>query len=186
MSVSKESRRTTRGPRPEWSIRLANLRTEAKLSQAQLADAAGVSQSAIADYETGRSEPTFDVVRKIAEVLSVHPADIVFGRPSPNLDVGDYPEFATKDLEALQQVVATDSILYKLVVRLYSASFREGVRLPVPVLTTVGMQLLREITVDIPAHEISSTIDRLVRRERDRLSNLIKRLEHDFLTGNSG
>ncbi len=46
----------------EISERLRELRTEKNLSQAQLAAATGLSQSAIARWELGKTEPTASAI----------------------------------------------------------------------------------------------------------------------------
>lgn len=51
------------------------------LTQAQLADAADVRQAAISQYETGKVEPTWSALCRIADALRV-PLDR-FRRPDP-------------------------------------------------------------------------------------------------------
>lgn len=60
------------------SKRLKQARLKAKLSQKQLGIAIGIDQFVASprmnQYETGKHMPDFDVVKKIAEVLSVPPS----------------------------------------------------------------------------------------------------------------
>ena len=50
----------------KFSARLIELRKTHKLSQMQLADATGLSQSAIAKWETGKTEPTASALIALA------------------------------------------------------------------------------------------------------------------------
>ena len=52
-------------------------REMAGFSQTDLAKYADTTRNAIANYEIGRSEPTFDVLCKIARVLGVNLSDIL-------------------------------------------------------------------------------------------------------------
>ena len=54
-----------------FAVNLRAYREMAGLSQADLAKYADTTRNAIANYETGRSEPGFDVLCKIAYVLGV-------------------------------------------------------------------------------------------------------------------
>ena len=51
-------------------------REELDLSQKELAEKAGISQSFLCDIEQGRSKPSIDTALKIAEVLNI--GDIKF------------------------------------------------------------------------------------------------------------
>lgn len=55
----------------EFRIRLKQLREEANLSQAQLAQQIGVSQSTVGMWESGRNKPSFDTLKKLAEKFHV-------------------------------------------------------------------------------------------------------------------
>ena len=63
----------------EFSSRLKELRQEKGLSQMQLAKATGISQSAIAKWETGRTEPTASALLTLAEYFG-ETADYLLGR----------------------------------------------------------------------------------------------------------
>jgi len=49
------------------SQRIRNARKEARLSQAELAFAIGVSDKSVSAYEQGRSQPPFEKLKKIAQ-----------------------------------------------------------------------------------------------------------------------
>lgn len=55
---------------------LSKLRLSAGLSQDQLAQKSGTSQSHIAKIESARNDPGTDVIQKIAKALSVDPARV--------------------------------------------------------------------------------------------------------------
>jgi transcriptional regulator with XRE-family HTH domain len=55
-----------------WSgARLRELRTRAGYTQAELAEAVDVYQYEVSNYERDKTEPTFSVLVRLAEVLSV-------------------------------------------------------------------------------------------------------------------
>ena len=62
-------------PFPE---RLATLRKEKGLTQETLAQTVGSSRIQIHRYETGASQPTLDVIRKLAVALSVTSDELIF------------------------------------------------------------------------------------------------------------
>ncbi|MGG1531430.1 helix-turn-helix domain-containing protein [Brevibacillus agri] len=65
--------------------RLSKLRTEKKLSQAELASRLNIAKSTLAMYETDKREPSFETVERIADFFDVQ-VDYLLGRtcdPSP-------------------------------------------------------------------------------------------------------
>ncbi len=54
-----------------FAARLKAIRTTAHLTITDLAEAAGLSRQTIYNYESGKGEPTWDVVQKLAEALGV-------------------------------------------------------------------------------------------------------------------
>lgn len=67
--------------------RIRELRTASGLKQIELAKSLSMSQAALSGYETGKYEPDFDTLQKIADYFSVS-VDYVIGRcdspkPSP-------------------------------------------------------------------------------------------------------
>lgn len=59
---------------------LERLRTERKMTQEELAKRVGVSQAAIAQYETGAAVPRLYVTVKIANALSIKIDELVNGK----------------------------------------------------------------------------------------------------------
>lgn len=62
----------------EFSERLTALRKERSLTQQALADAVGLAVLQIRRYEGGTSQPTLDVIRRLAIVLGVSADVLVF------------------------------------------------------------------------------------------------------------
>ena len=58
--------------------RLASLRKDRKLTQQALADKVGVHLSQIRRYESGETQPTLEVIRKVAIALSVSADMLIF------------------------------------------------------------------------------------------------------------
>jgi len=82
--------------------RIAKARSAAKLSQVALGELIGQSQGAIAGWETGRNEPSLDMIEKVALKTKSDPAWIAFGRAQTSALVGDerYVSVAIYDIQA--------------------------------------------------------------------------------------
>ena len=63
-----------------FSERLATLRKAKKLTQQALGDMAGVHVIQIHRYESGTSQPTLEVIRRLAVALSVTSDELLFDR----------------------------------------------------------------------------------------------------------
>ena len=76
---------TRRTPYPDWVLarraqlgrRIAELRREARLSQDQLADRAGVERRSIQRYEGGTRDPRFADLLLLADALGVPLANLL-------------------------------------------------------------------------------------------------------------
>ncbi len=57
----------------EFAIRdvLFEMRMKGEITQAQLAEKMGTKQSAIARFESGRSNPTLDFIQRLADALGL-------------------------------------------------------------------------------------------------------------------
>ena len=64
----------------DFPDRLAALRRGKRLTQQALADAVGIHVSQLRRYEAGHSQPTLEVIRKLAVTLSVSADLLVFGK----------------------------------------------------------------------------------------------------------
>ena len=62
----------------DFPQRLAALRREKGMTQQALADAIGIHVSQLKRYEAGKSQPTLDVLRKLAIVLTVSADALLF------------------------------------------------------------------------------------------------------------
>lgn len=56
-------------------------RTSLGLTQAQLADAAGVSEEWVRRIERGEASPSFDTIESLSKSLKVAPAELFGGKP---------------------------------------------------------------------------------------------------------
>ena len=63
----------------EFSERLKDVRKDAGMSQADIADEIGVTKSAYANYEQGIREPSLKVLKAICDTLDVS-CDYLLGR----------------------------------------------------------------------------------------------------------
>ncbi len=61
-----------------YSNRIKELRIENKLSQSQLAEKLGTTNSTICDWERGRTEPDIEMLKKLASLFSVS-TDFIVG-----------------------------------------------------------------------------------------------------------
>lgn len=52
-----------------------------QVTQAELAELAGVSTAAWSTWEAGRSQPPLDTLEKVAQVLGIDPGWLAFGLP---------------------------------------------------------------------------------------------------------
>jgi transcriptional regulator with XRE-family HTH domain len=59
---------------------LRRLRTREALTQAQLAERAGLHRTAVERIERDKVEPHMTTLRKLADALGVHPRELVEGR----------------------------------------------------------------------------------------------------------
>jgi len=83
--------------------RLARIRKQQGLTQQALAEATGVHVTQIQRYEWGNSQPTLDVLRKLAIALGVDSDTLVFGRD----ERGPHNELKLK-FEAVEAMAAED------------------------------------------------------------------------------
>jgi transcriptional regulator with XRE-family HTH domain len=74
----------------DFPQRLVALRKERGLTQKELAEAIGVHFTQLRRYEAGSSQPTLEVIRKLAKTLRIS-ADVLIFDPSER---GPFDEFA--------------------------------------------------------------------------------------------
>lgn len=61
-----------------FPVRLAALRKQRGFTQESLADAIGITKTQVYRYENGSSQPTLDVIKKIALALAVSSDELIF------------------------------------------------------------------------------------------------------------
>lgn len=85
-----------------FRIRLKKLRENKNLSQYDLAHDLSISQSAIGNWESGKREPNFSMMQKIANYFNVS-VDYLLGRE-------DSPTFTIPDTLKDTQIAFTDGL----------------------------------------------------------------------------
>lgn len=88
----------------EFQDRVRTLRMANGYTQADLAEALGITQRAVGAWETGRSKPKIDRLIDLAEALHVSPHWLLDGT-----EPGDTPALTTEETELLQCFRATDA-----------------------------------------------------------------------------
>jgi transcriptional regulator with XRE-family HTH domain len=90
---------------------LQNYRTQARMTQGDLAKSVDLTRNAIANYEAGRSEPNFEILCKFSEILGVEIEDLVSDRPAQE----DYIRrvMVTDEESALLQVFREADPIYQ-------------------------------------------------------------------------
>ena len=91
--------------------RLATYRKNRGLNQQGLADIAEVSLPQLKRYEVGKSEPTLDVIRRLAIALGVSTDDLIFGSNERDPDDDLRLQF-----EAIKQFTAEEKQVAKSVI----------------------------------------------------------------------
>lgn len=146
----------------DFGTRLKATRKQKKITQKELADALGVAQSTIANYETNLRMPSMSVLRDIADYLNVS-ADMLLSiknEPSDQtiekFDMEDFLELLIKgDENAASQMVLSIFIEGVSIIQIISRVF-------IPTLKRVG-DLWEKNALDIAEeHFISSAIDRML------------------------
>lgn len=84
--------------------RLKQLRESLGLSQRELARLVGISPPNISRYESGKITPTEDVIRQIAEKLSVSTDYLLGLTDDPTPKSGELPEFLKEKLKRLEEL----------------------------------------------------------------------------------
>lgn len=91
-----------------FRIELKKLRENNGLSQYKLADILGVSQSAVGLWESGRREPNFDTLCRIADLFHVS-TDYLLGVPSRFENIAP-SQLSIEDSELLLKFHALDTM----------------------------------------------------------------------------
>ncbi len=77
--------------------RIRDLRKQKRMSQTELAKLAGVSQTTVTAWETGKAEPSSSAVSKLADIFNVT-TDYLLGRPDKQETKKDDVELSDDDV----------------------------------------------------------------------------------------
>lgn len=77
--------------------RIRDLRKQKRMSQTELAKSAGVSQTTVTAWETGKAEPSSSAVAKLADIFNVT-TDYLLGRPNKQDTKKDDVELSDDDV----------------------------------------------------------------------------------------
>ena len=80
-------------------LRVKALRKEARMSQAELAEKLHITQTSVSQWETGKSEPSIDVLTQMSEIFNV-PVGYILGREDLNGDRNLQKEKAPAEADA--------------------------------------------------------------------------------------
>ncbi len=95
----------------DFPDRLATLRKDRNLTQAALAERAGVHVSQLRRYEAGGAQPTLDVIRRLAVALSVSADQLVFDTDERGPD-----DDLRLHLEAIQHLDADEKAVVRTLI----------------------------------------------------------------------
>lgn len=85
---------------PKVTFRLREARDRRTLTQAELAQRAGLQTSAISHFESGRRNPSFDNIRRLADALDVT-TDYLLGRDDELKAMGPTVDRLFRDIEQM-------------------------------------------------------------------------------------
>ena len=98
-------------PSEKFPSRLRGAREKRALSQAELAQRAGLQASAVSHFETGNRKPSFDNLRRLADALDVT-TDYLLGRVKSNQGIAgadrlhrNLDRLTTKDREFAEEFI---------------------------------------------------------------------------------
>ncbi len=61
----------------ELGIRIKQQRLENRLKQKELAELVGISNTYLSDIETGRTNPSIETLKKIAQILNIRVSNLL-------------------------------------------------------------------------------------------------------------
>lgn len=77
--------------------RIRDLRKQKRMSQTELAKSAGVSQTTVTAWETGKAEPSSSAVARLSDIFNVT-TDYLLGRPNKQETKKDDVELSDDDV----------------------------------------------------------------------------------------
>lgn len=84
--------------------RIRDLRKQKRMSQTELAKSAGVSQTTVTAWETGKAEPSSSAVARLADIFNVT-TDYLLGRPNKQETKKDDVELSDEDRELIRRIM---------------------------------------------------------------------------------
>ena len=114
----------------EFPERLAALRKARGFTQQTLADKVGVHVLQIRRYEGGASQPTLEVLRKLAVALSVSADELVFNRDERGPDEDLRLQFEALSALSPEEKNVAKAVLDAMIVKNQVADVLERVRKP--------------------------------------------------------
>ena len=101
----------------DFPERLSTLRKERKMTQQQLTDKVGVHISQIRRYESGETQPTLDVIRKLSLALSVSADMLVFDKNEREPDNELKLQFEALKQFSSEEMMVAKSVLESLILK---------------------------------------------------------------------
>lgn len=101
-------------PTNGFGKRLAELRKKRSLTQQQLCDLVGVHVTMLSSYESERSQPTLEVIRKLALALDVMADELVFDKAERQPQMLD--KELLKNWEKIEELPDDDKLAVKKIV----------------------------------------------------------------------
>jgi transcriptional regulator with XRE-family HTH domain len=111
-------------PFPE---RLATLRKQRGLTQQSLADAIGINVSQLKRYEAGTSQPTLDVLRKLAVALTISADVLLFDKDERGPDEELRLQFEAVTRMPTEDKRAIKTLLEGMIVKNRAKQVLEGI-----------------------------------------------------------
>ena len=102
---------------PNFPQHLAELRKEKNLTQQQLAESVEVSVGQFRRYESGSSQPTLDVIRKLAMALGVSSDRLLFGTNERGPDDDLRLQFEAVSRFSLEEKKVVKSLLEGMILK---------------------------------------------------------------------
>lgn len=102
--------RKDRKNRPDWAQRLTLAREFTNRSQRKFAEILGINQITLVNYELGKREPGFSLVKKIIEFTGVNPQWLLMGT-GPQIETCEvsvytlYPNIPKDDRDSLAEML---------------------------------------------------------------------------------
>ena len=174
--MDENTSKTPRRPKPDWSRRIMEARKALGLSQAAFGERCNSSQSAIADYESGRSEPSLETFSRMAGILGSSSQWLIFG-------LGQMFENNEVDFDIFPTYLAT--IRDDPVSEFIASQIEEELRKENIFVRDIELLLLMTVRVskEFRRANPARAIDKLEGSDLDELSNLVWSERHSIRNG---